>query len=321
MFKKKNENKMITFTPEQKLLYKKRTTNIVVNIVRYFFLLALSYVVLYQLFFMISYSIRPRGDLYNPSVVWIPTGITFEHFQNAFTQLDYLKTGFVSLWLMEVSAFIEVMVCAVIAYGFARFEFKEKNIIFFLVLITIIVPVQMLIIPMYINYSHFDILGIGKFLIDTFNLPDFRPSIVNTGLTFWLPSLFGVGVRSGLFIFIYRKFFEGLPRELEEAAYVDGAGPLRTFVSVILPSSGVVFLTVTIFSAIWHWNESYMTGMYNQLNPPLAVQLENIQSSILRESRQAGMAACLLFIAPMLIMYAFLQRKFVQSIDRVGIVG
>ena len=264
-----------SISPETKLLVKKRTTSVVVNIVRYFFLLALSYVVLYQLFFMISYSVRPRADLYNPSVVWIPTSITFEHFQNAFEQLDYLRTGAVSLWLMEVSAFLEVMMCAVIAYGFARFEFREKNIVFFLVLITIIVPVQLLIIPMYINYSHFDILGVAKFFIDTFNLPDFRPNLLNTGLTFWLPSLFGVGVRSGLFIFIYRKFFEGLPRELEEAAYVDGAGPLRTFISVILPSSGVVFLTVTIFSTIWHWNESYMTSMYNQLNPPLAHKLTN----------------------------------------------
>ena len=311
----------ISITPEKKVLYKKRASNVAVNIVRYFFLMALSYVVLYQLFFMISYSVRPRLDLYNPSVVWIPTSITFEHFQNAFEQLEYLKTGLVSLWLMEVSALIEVMMCAVIAYGFARFEFREKNIVFFLVLVTIIVPVQLLIIPMYINYSHFDILGIAKFFIDTFHLPDFRPNLLNTGLTFWLPSLFGVGVRSGLFIFIYRKFFEGLPRELEEAAYVDGAGPLRTFVSVILPSSGVVFLTVTIFSTIWHWNESYLTSMYNQLNPPLAVQLENIKSTILKDSRSAGMAACLLFIAPMLIMYMFLQRKFVQSIDRVGIVG
>ena len=180
---------------------------------------------------------------------------------------------------------------------------------------------QMLIIPMYLNYAHFDILGIGKFFIDTFHLPDFRPQLLNTGLTFWLPSLFGVGVRSGLFIFIYRKFFEGLPRELEEAAYVDGAGPLRTFVSVILPSSGVVFLTVTIFSTIWHWNECYLSDMYNKANPPLAVKLDYIRSEILKDSRAAGMAACLLFIAPVLIMYMFLQRKFVQSIDRVGIVG
>ncbi len=317
----KNKNKSNTFTPELKLLYKKRTVSVIVNVVRYFFLLALSYVVLFQLFFMISYAIRPKADLYNPSVVWIPSDITMDNFKLAFEELDYLKTGFVSLWLMEVSAFIEVMVCAVIAYGFARFEFKEKNALFFLVLVTIIVPTQMLIIPMYLNYAHFDILGIFQFFIKTFHLPDFRPNFLNTGLTFWLPSLFGVGVRSGLFIFIYRKFFEGLPRELEEAAYVDGAGPLRTFVSVILPSSGVVFLTVTIFSTIWHWNESYLSDMYNKANPPLAVMLDLVRTDLLKDSRQAGMAACLLFIGPMLIMYMILQRKFVQSIDRVGIVG
>ena len=310
-------NKEITFTPERKLLYKKRTLSVVVNVVRYFFLLALSYVVLFQLFFMISQAIRPRTDLLNPSVVWIPTKLTLENFQNAFEKLEYLKTGFVSIWLMEVSAFIEVMVCAVIAYGFARFEFKEKNLIFFLVLVTIIVPSQMLIIPMYLNFAHFDILGILKLV----GLGHLRPELLNTGLTFWLPSLFGVGVRSGLFIFIYRKFFEGLPRELEEAAYVDGAGPLRTFISVILPSSGVVFLTVTIFSTIWHWNESYMSDMYNKLNPPLAVKLDYVRNELQKDSRSAAMAACLLFVLPMLIMYMILQRKFVQSIDRVGIVG
>ena len=307
----------VSFTPEQKLLYKKRGINITVNVVRYFFLLALSYVVLFQLFFMISQSIRPRTDLLNPSVVWIPTRLTMDNFKVAWEKLEYLKTGFVSLWLMEVSAFIEVMVCAVIAYGFARFEFKEKNLVFFLVLVTIIVPTQMLIIPMYLNYAHFDILGILKMV----GLGNLRPELLNTGLTFWLPSLFGVGVRSGLFIFIYRKFFEGLPRELEEAAYVDGAGPLRTFVSVILPSSGVVFLTVTIFSTIWHWNESYMSDMYNKLNPPLAVKLDYVRNELQKDSRSAAMAACLLFVLPMLVMYTILQRKFVQSIDRVGIVG
>lgn len=315
MFKKKNES--TAFTVNRNLLIKKRTISVVVNFFRYFFLMALSYVVLFQLFFMISYAIRPKVDMYNPSIVWIPSEITMDNFKLAFEKLEYLKTGMVSLWLMEASALIEVMSCAVIAYGFARFEFKEKNLVFFLVLLTIIVPSQMLIIPMYLNYAHFDILGILKLV----GLGHLRPQLLNTGLTFWLPSLFGVGVRSGLFIFIYRKFFEGLPRELEEAAYVDGAGPLRTFVSVILPSSGVVFLTVTIFSTIWHWNECYLSDMYNKANPPLAVKLDYIRSEILKDSRAAGMAACLLFIAPVLIMYMFLQRKFVQSIDRVGIVG
>ena len=88
-----------------------------------------------------------------------------------------------------------------------------------------------------------------------------------------------------------------------------------------MPSSGVVFLTVTIFSTIWHWNETYLADMYNKATPPLAVKLDLVRTDLLKDSRAAGMAACLLFIAPVLIMYMFLQRKFVQSIDRVGIVG
>ena len=309
--------------PEDAVLLKKNTLNVVINFVRYFFLLALSYVVLFQLLYMISYSLRPVSDMYNPSVVWIPSEITWENFVVAFRGLNFLNAGIVSLWLGQVSAFIEVFVCAVIAYGFARFEFKEKNIIFFLVLVTIMIPVQMLVVPTYLNYSHFDVLGVLNLFREWTGI-DLRPNLVDTAFTFYLPSIFGVGVRSGLFIFIYRKFFESLPRELEEAAYVDGAGPMRTFLSVILPSSGVVFLTVTIFSVIWHWNECYMAGMYMVDNKPLAVMLDTFSSAAKNvggDSRNARMAACLMFITPVLILYMFLQRKFVQSIDRVGIVG
>lgn len=328
MFKNKTEAEKA----QSILLMKKRGLNIVISFVRYFFLLALSYVVLFQLIYMISYSVRPAVDEFNPSVVWIPSQFTMDNFDIAWTSLDYLNAGWNSVWIMLVSALIEVFTCAVVAYGFARFEFKEKNIIFFLVLITIMVPTQMLIIPMFLNYSHFDILSIGdgiRQLTASFGWNeglgiDLRPMLLNTAATFYLPSLFAVGIRSGLFIFIYRKFFEGLPRELEEAAYVDGAGPFRTFLSVILPSSGVVFLTVTIFSCIWHWNESYQTGMYLQGNPTLAVMLERFSDSAKNnggDTRMARMAACLLFIAPMMMLYMVLQRKFVQSIDRVGIVG
>ena len=311
---------------QSSLLMKKRALGITIPGVRYFFLLALSYVVLFQLFFMISYSIRPVIDEYNPSVAWIPSAFTLDNFTVAIKSLNLWNAAWVSVWYGQVSALIEVFVCAVIAYGFARFNFKEKGFVFFLVLITIIVPVQMLVVPMYLNYSHFDILGIGNLIIQLTGIEEFRPMLLNKAWTFYLPSLFGVGVRSGLFIFIYRKFFEGLPRELEEAAYVDGAGPLRTFLSVILPSSGVVFLTVTIFSCIWHWNESYLSGMYmsEENLRPLAVMLDNFADSAKvngGDNRMTRMAACLLFILPMLVMYMFLQRKFVQSIDRVGIVG
>ena len=89
--------------PQSALLMKKRLLHGIVSFVRYFFLLALSYVVLFQLIYMISYSVRPPADAYNPSVVWIPSTITFDHFVEAFGRLDYLNTGLVSIWLLEVS--------------------------------------------------------------------------------------------------------------------------------------------------------------------------------------------------------------------------
>lgn len=305
------------------VLVKKRIVHGFIVFFRYLFLLALSYVVLFQLFYMISYAIRPVSDTFDPSVVWLPSRLTAENFKDAFSALEFVPSLVHSLTIGQISAIIEVFVCSVIAYGFARFHFREKNLVFFLVIITIIVPTPMLIVPMYLNYSHFDILGILNAFREWTGV-DLRINLLNTGWTFYLPSLFGVGLRSGLFIYIYRKFFEKLPRELEEAAYVDGAGPLQTFFRVIMPSSGVVFLTVTIFSVIWHWNESYMAGMYMTDNKPLAVMLENFANAARAagsDSRNARMAACLLFILPMLLMYAVMQRKFVQSIDRVGIVG
>ena len=142
-----------------------------------------------------------------------------------------------------------------------------------------------------------------------------------------------MGLKGGLFIFIYMQFFKGLPGELEEAAWIDGAGPVRTFVRIILPSSGVALLTVTIFSVVWHWNDWLYATMYTVNNRTLAAVLYNIDQVIIQWRNASGqemnselsygipLAACLLYITPPVVMYLFLQKKFIQSIDRVGIVG
>ena len=121
----------------------------------------------------------------------------------------------------------------------------------------------------------------------------------------------------------------GATKELEEAAWVDGAGPIRTYLFIIIPSSGVVFLTAGLFSVIWHWNDTYMPTMFLTERYPLSVAV----SMITTQMTQAGMsgegglasgvtmAGCLMFIAPMLLLYLILQKWFIKSIDRVGIVG
>lgn len=293
---------------------------------RTFFLVSVSYIILYPLFYMISNSIKPLSQLADPSVVWVPKTPSLENFQVAMEAMDFANSFFVSLSVNVVSAFIEVFTCAVVAYGFARFEFKEKKLVFALVMLTLLVPAEMIIVPLYTNFRHLDVLGLLGLLHQTSGL-DLRPNLINTPLVFYIPSMFGVGLRSGLFIFIYHQFFKKLPKELEEAAWIDGAGPLKTFLRVVIPASGVAILTVTIFSVIWNWNDYYLSAMYFHENFPLAVSLAQIDTGLAAMGYGTAMltgfsmAACLLFILPVLVMYLFLQKFFIRSIDRVGIVG
>lgn len=298
----------------------------IVNIIRYFFLISLSYIVLYQIAFMLSQAFKPEPQLYDPSVVWLPKTFTLDNIKLAWETLDYIKSFANTLLIPVGSGLVQVLTCSLCAYGLARFRFRGSKLLFALVLLTILVPPQMIIIPMYLNYYHLDFLGILGLLGRLLGV-ELRPNVLDTSLTFYLPALFGVGLRSGLFIFIYRQFFLKMPQELEEAAWIDGAGPLRTFLSVIIPSSGVVMLTVTIFSVIWHYNDYFLSAMYLTEQTTLAVALEGIASQSATQGvaadyeRLLKMSGSLLFIIPVLIMYMILQKRFIQNIDRVGIVG
>lgn len=297
-------------------------------IMRWLFLIAISYILLYPLLYMISAAVKDSTNFSDPTVVWIPKIYSFSSFRIAWKALDYGKTFINTLKLEIVSAFLEIFACSLGAYGLARFNFRLKKPITAVLLITILVPTQMIIIPLMLNFRYLDFFGILAF-IGKLTGTELRPNLLNTPLTFYLPSLFAVGLKAGFFTFIYMQFFKGLPKELEEAAWIDGAGPFTTFFRVIIPSSGVVILTVSIFSVIWHWNDYYLSVMYLSKNYPIAVMLNNIFHTLdvmgysphTASTTGIAMAGCLMTIAPMLIMYIILQRKFIQSIDRVGIVG
>lgn len=310
----------------------KRTSRVLYSIFRMAFLIAVGYIVIYPMLYMIVSSLQSKYAFLNSSRIWIPSDLSIkENYKTAVLCLDYTTSLLSTLKNEIIAGLIQVVSCAVAAYGFARFEFRGKRIKLALLFLTIIVPDMMLLIPRMINYSHLDFLGILA-LVNKITGVDLRPNILGSAVTFWLPALFGVGLKSGILIYSYIQFFKGLPRELEEAAWVDGAGPIRTFCNIAVPSSSVVIITVFIFSVIWHWNDSTLSGMYLLGDYPLALQVTRLEAAL---SDKAGllfqprdpqsmaivMAACILFIAPMLIMYMILQKWFIESIDRVGITG
>ena len=297
------------------MIKKHRPGRFLYSFFRLLFLFSVSYIILFPLFYMISNSLKTADQVINPSVVWIPTSVTLENFETAAKAMNYGHSFLVTVEVGVVCALLQVAVCSFVAYGFARFKFKGNTLLFGLVMLTIIVPPQSIVIPSFINYSDMDFLGIVH-LISLLSGKEIRLNLLNTPFVFYLPSLFGVGIRSGLFIFIYRQFFKGLPKELEEAAWIDGAGPFRTYFSIVIPLSGVAVLTVVIFSE----------------NFPLAVSLSQIRDGLQMTAgvgtggnpvlvRNILMAGCLMFIAPVLLLYLVLQKWFIRGIETVGIVG
>ena len=307
--------------------YKKCLSKLAVSLFRFAMLVAVGYTVLSPLFQIVSNSLKSDADFMNTSVAWIPTSAYWQNYADAFFVMDYWKSFANTILVPVLSGLMEVVSCGVVAYGFARFKFPEKKILYPLLLLTILVPVRMTFLASFVNFRNFDFFGLTT-LIGNLIGKDLTINLINTPFTFYLPSIFGVGFQSGLFIMIYIQFLKGIPKELEEAAWIDGAGPIKTFVKIIVPSSSVAIITVTILSVIWHWNEYYLMGLYFNDNQPLSVVLSDIMTLIslkggdtINSHTGVAMASCMLFILPVLIFYLILQKKFIKSIDSVGIVG
>ena len=310
---------------------KRNGTGIIWKIFRFLLLIGICYIFLFPVIYMLSVAVRGPDTVNDPSVVWIPREFSLDSIKTAIDILEYPRAITATLIIAVASTVGSLISCSLAGYGFARFKFREKNIAFALVMLTIIVPPQTTIISSFVNYRNFDCFGILKLVHLIFPSVDAGINLINTPWTFILPAFFGAGLRAGLFIYIFRQFFAGMPKDLEEAAMIDGCGALRTFVQVMLPLAKSAFITVLLFSFVWHWNDYYLSMMYNMDNKTLAVMVHNIQDQVFLVFGEANgasplifgipPAACLLFIIPPVVIYMILQRKFMQSIDSVGIVG
>lgn len=295
-------------------------------------LLGLAFVVMYPLINMLSIAFRDVQDLADPGVVWIPKHFTLENIRDAWMFMDYLQSFFNTLLLNVLPAVIQTASCAIVGYGFARFQFKGKNLLFMLVLFTILVPQSVVYMPTYLMYRDFDPLGIVS-LINLISGNNMQLNLLDTPLTILLPAVLAVGLRAGLFIYIFRQFFRNLPHELEDAAYIDGCGSLNTFVRIILPNAINAIITCLLFSVVWNWNDYYTTIMYFADTKTISVALVSIQDAMTSMSEYEGIrsdpyqlatrlqAGCLLSITPLLLLFAVAQRFFTQGLERTGIVG
>ena len=291
--------------------------------------LCLAYQLLYPVLYMISMSIREPSDMNDPSIIWVAKHFTLDNFADAIKSMNYWNAFRVSLTLCIVCGLLDVFSCAIAGYGFARFDFWGKKALFVLVIFTMVVPTQTLVLPLYMRWRYADFGGI----VGLFNEQGFV-KLIGTLWPLIIPAALAMGVRSGLYIFIYRQFFINLPVALEDAAYIDGAGPYRTFFSIMLPNIKNAIITVFLFSFVWNWGEYYLSKQFlGSTDRSIMVALSAIRRDLSSLSSLAGtqigsnpekvatrvMAGCLLTAAPMLIMFIFTQRFLADSIEHIGI--
>ena len=285
----------------------------------YGLLICIGFVYLYPLLYMIAKSLMQRADLLDSSVNWIPSTLYVKNYVDAFTSMDFVRTLWQSVVVAGLPTLLNMVMCAVIGYGFARYEFPLKKVMLGILIFSFIIPPQITMMPNYLLYNDLHILDSIK--------------------AFLLPAFLGQGIKAQLYILIFFQFFRQIPQALIEAAKIDGCGHFKTFFKIAVPSATPAILVVFLFSLVWYWNESYLTQLYvcgvlgDSYWNTLMVALKGFNDSY----SQAGgsvtgeamgslnegikMAATMLSILPVLLLYFVLQKQFVESVDRTGITG
>ena len=346
---------------------------VAIAIFRLVLMVGISYIVIFPFISKITSSIMAPQDFIDVTVRLIPKNLSLDIYKAIVKELGYLEALGNTFILSFSAAVIQMLICSLIGYGFAKFKFRGRNLIFVLVMITMIIPHQTLQHSMYLEFRNFDILGIVRLLkgggiqIFNWNIKDlgegvaeffgkldvlpkeivigvdeygddivmqFKQSGVNIAKTYLpliLLSATGLAFKNGLYIFLLRQFFRGIPDELEESAYMDGCGTFRTFVQIILPLSIPMMVTVFLFAFCWQWTDDFYVGKIIETTASNTLLVDLVGK--VPPSLKLGYAGqtlyetairntCgLMIIAPLVVLYAFCQNFLVQGIEHSGIAN
>lgn len=319
------------FMPHRTLLNKNMFTplgNLLYKLFRYVLLLGISYVALFPIIKMVSASLSTPEDYFSDSSSFLPVNPTFDNFKNSQSYFPILKPLKVTLIVTVSCTLVSVFICSLVGYGLGRYKFKGSNLVYAAVLFTIIMPIQTAQIPLVYYYRWFDFFGIGK-IIGLFTGKDLTVNLLTNVSSLLVPALFGVGLNAGIFIFLFRQFFSGMSKDLEEAAKLDGCSPFKIYWRVMLPNIIPVMVTVLLLSTIYYWNDSLVTGMLNlDIGNTLMVDVQKMISTHVGASELTYMrmkveyfSILTLSVLPLVAVFIFCQKFFVECMDRSGSKG
>jgi multiple sugar transport system permease protein len=314
---------------------KNNIVDIIYKIFRAVLLFGLCFLILQPLMDKVSVSFMEQQDLYDATVISIPRHFSTSNYQISMEIMKYWPTFIQTLIIIIASALLQITSCTLAAYGFARYKFPGKNVLFMCVFLLIVVPPQTIMSSLFLHFQFFDIFGIIK-LITGRNI-----NLLGTLPGYLLLSATAMSLKSGLYIFMLRQYFRGVPKELEEAAYVDGCGRLYTFVRIMLPDAAPMLTSCFLFSFVWQWTDTLYSTLFLRSYKMMPIALSMLTDGFYRywsalqgwnvggtdimsqppiAYLQAIVATgMLVFLVPLIVLYLVAQRAFVESLSQTGI--
>ncbi len=295
-----------------------------VNLFRAVIIIGICYVILAPVLGMIANSFFSNADAYNPMVYLFPQAPTLERYQTVMEVMDYWPTMLNSLFYTVALMLLQIFVCSMVGYGFARYQFPLKKVLFGCVVVMIVIPTHTIMLPLYMSFKQFDPFGLCTAILG-------KPlSLMGTTWPMYIMTAFGCGLRSGLYIYIFNQFFRGLPKEIEEAAFVDGAGTWYTYFFIMLRNATPSVITVAVFSMVWQYNDTFYAKLFligqdqsigmriSSLVANIANQYKIYDTTLQNLYLDAGIV---LMLVPIVLIYVALQKYFIEGVERSGIVG
>lgn len=287
-----------------------------ISTLRFLLLACISFVILYPLFSKISISFMSESDLFDAGVIYIPKEFTLNNYNYAIERVKYLPSLFKTMGFIGLTSILQVASSLLVGYGFARFDFKFKNFWFACAILTLIIPSQNIMAPLYFYFKNFNFLGI---------LGDNGLKLLNTPWPIILMSVTCMGLNNCIYIYMFRQYFKGFPKELEESGQIDGANSFTIFIRIIVPCAVSMIVTAFLFSFVWQWTDTFYLNVFMPGNDFLSVSLKGLPTAVGNAdvNFQAIMSnvSVILLILPILIIFLFAQKFFVESIERSGLVG
>ncbi|MCL2270964.1 MAG: carbohydrate ABC transporter permease [Treponema sp.] len=314
-------------------MLKKTIWDYTFKVCRAVLLFGLCFLILQPILDKISVSFMNQQDLYDSTVISIPRNFSLDNYRTVSRLIGFWPSLFQTLVIVLISAVLQIAACTLAGYGFARFKFPLKNFWFMCVMLIIVVPPHTIMSSLYLNFRFFDVLGIVRLLTG-------RPlNLLNNVAGLWMLSATGMGLKSGLYIFMLRQYFRGMPKELEEAAWVDGCGRFKTFIRIMLPDASPILTSCFLFSFVWQWTDSFYSNLflsnYKMLSKGLSGLAEVYSQywASITLSSGGGVSAyapvgltqmmiatgMLMCLTPLILLYLVAQKAFVESLSQTGI--